>query len=109
MSLRLLGNRLLVREVLPAEMSAGGIFIPGSVRNSSTFGGTKLFDVLQVSWPQRNAKGNPFLSEVLPGDRVITHSYTEGPMPLPDGTEIINESMVLAIIPRDDRYARAAE
>ena len=97
--MRLLGNRLLVKEVLPGEKTDGGIFIPEQSRAAGQFGPSKLWDVIQVG-PGR--KG--IALEPLPGDRVITFSYTSGALPLDDGTAIISEDLILAIIPKDKRY-----
>lgn len=36
---------------------------------------------------------------IVPGDRVITHSFTEGPIELEGGMAIITLSQVLAILP----------
>lgn len=98
--MKLLGNRLLVKVVPPQEQSAGGIIIPeNSLDCSSSLCWPKMFDVLQVGTGSPNRP-----VEAKPGERVLCHSYTSGPVPLEDGTAIIDESLILAIIPKDNRY-----
>lgn len=106
--MRILGNRLLVKEVLPGEKTDGGIVIPEQARAAGKFGPSKLWDVLQVGFPRADAEGKagPAL-EAQPGDRVITFSYTSGALLLDDGTAIISEDLILAIIPKDKRYESA--
>lgn len=103
--MRILGNRLLVKEVLPGKKTAGGIFIPEQSREADRFGSTKLWDVLQIGPGKMSGFFNiPVPMEPLPGDRVITFSHTSGALPLPDGTAIIRDDLILAIIPKDKRY-----
>lgn len=93
--MKLLGNRLLVKPILQ-EKTDGGIHIPAQAQERTRFGGPKLWDVLQVGTKQ---------TEVQPGDRVITFSYTSGALPLDDGTSIVNDADVLVILPKDpNRY-----
>lgn len=105
--MKLIGNRLLVKEVLPGEKTDGGIVIPEQARASGQFGPSKLWDVLAVG-PGRVVYKRGFTTDVpieaKPGDRVITHSYESGAYPLDDGTAIISDDLILAIIPKDKRY-----
>ncbi len=103
--MKLLGNRLLVKPVASQDRTAAGIFLPQGSQDAFNLGSVKCFEVLQVSFPLRDfdEKAGPAM-EAQPGDRVLCQSYTHGPQPLPDGTAIISEDLVLAIIPKDKRY-----
>jgi co-chaperonin GroES (HSP10) len=91
--MKLLGNRLLVKPVL-VKQSLGGILLPEASQELWHLGSVKMFDVLQVA-PRVEAQ---------PGDRVLCQSYTDGALQLDDGTAIMDERLVLAILPKDKRY-----
>ena len=107
--MKLLGNRLLVKEVLPGEKTDGGIVIPEQARAAGKFGPSKLWDVIAVGPGRLSLHSHRYPVQASPGDRVITFSYSSGAFPLEDGTAIIDESLILAIIPKDKRYERVAE
>jgi co-chaperonin GroES (HSP10) len=98
MSMKLLGNRLHVKPVASQDRTLSGLFLPQGSGDELNLGSVKCFDVLGVG------SGSKYPVEALTGDRVLCQSYTHGPLPLPDGTAIIDENLVLAIIPRDKRY-----
>lgn len=96
-----LGNRLLVRRVAPPT-TRGGIYLPESARDDANTGGPKEFLVLAVGPGRMNAKGVRIPIECRPGDRVVCHSYTSGPVPVNDTDHIITEDQILAVIPAYD-------
>jgi co-chaperonin GroES (HSP10) len=63
-------------------------------------GGPKLYTVLAVGPGRRTKRGLVVPLPIQPGDRVLCHSYTEGPVDLADDTKIITGEQVLAIFPQ---------
>jgi co-chaperonin GroES (HSP10) len=94
-----LGNHLLVRrpEVIK---TTGLIHLPPVAQDDNNTGGPKEVIVLAVGPGRRNRKGVVAPIEAKPGDRCIIHSYTTGPQPLPDGSLIITDDQILAVIPQ---------
>jgi co-chaperonin GroES (HSP10) len=104
--MKLLGNRLLVKPVI-VERSAVGLHLPSGAQDPWYLGAAKMFDVLAVGTGRVVCKkGFQTLIpvEAKPGERVLARSYTEGVLQLDDGTGIISEHLILAIIPKDKRY-----
>lgn len=89
MKLRILGNRLLVEEVV-AIKSEGGIHFPETAVNHYQHApGAKLYRVVQL--------GDKITEPVRVGDRVLCHSYTEGAVPINGGaSQIIRENQIIA-------------
>lgn len=105
--MKLLGNRLLVKPVASQDKTLSGLFLPQGSEDYFNLGSVKCFDVLDVGRGKPEYFGDTVgyaSPDVQPGDRVLCQSYTHGPLPLPDGTAIIDESLVLAIIPNNNRY-----
>ena len=59
-----------------------------------------MFRVLAVGQGRRNKKGILIPVECSVGDRVMCHSYFTGPMKLDDGSYIITDSEIIAVLPR---------
>jgi co-chaperonin GroES (HSP10) len=94
---QLLGNRVLVERINPPA-TRNGIYLPESARDDNNTGGPKEFMVLAVG-PGRVVKGKNRPVECQPGDRVICHSYTSGPVELEDGTRVITDDQILFVLP----------
>lgn len=89
-----LGDRLLVQVVAKEEKTAGGIFLPDTVKEKSQVG-----EVTAVGPGARNDKGDRVALEVKVGDRVMYSKYA--------GTELkvdnfdyllLSEKDILAIV-----------
>lgn len=93
----LLGNRVLVERINPAT-TRNGIYLPESARDDINTGGPKEYRVLMVG-PGRTVNGCLIPVECAVGDRIICHSYTTGPVDLDDGTKIITDDQIIAVIP----------
>lgn len=98
--MKLLSNHLLA-ERLTAER-IGRIVLPESLKDDANVGGPKLWRVLGVGPGRRNKKGHVLPIECAPGDRILTHSYTTGPMELPGGRAILTDDQILAVFPRKE-------
>lgn len=98
-NLRLLRNRLRV-SLEKTLQTAGGIHLPDG-SNDANLGTAKLFRVLDVGPGRRLENGEVLPMEVCAGDRVLCFSYTTGGRPLDDGSLIIDESVVLAVFPKE--------
>jgi len=84
---------------MPRPVSKGGIHLIERTQFEMEHSGVREWRVLNVGPGRRTKKGVLIPMEVNPGDRVLTHSYTEGPTPLKDGTSIINSEQVIAVLP----------
>mgnify|MGYP001595801327 CR=1 FL=1 len=101
--MKLLSNHCLVERVKrKTALTTGGILLPDVCIDDFNTGGPKEFIVLGVGPGRRNRNGDTVPVEFVPGDRVICHSYTTGTHPLPDGTMVITDDMVIAVIPKHD-------
>ena len=96
--LTLLGARLHVAPIV-CDRTAGGMFLPECATDACNTGGPKLYRVLGTGPGTRNRKGILTPVEAVPGDRVLVHSFTEGPTELGDGTLIVNGHTVIAMLP----------
>lgn len=81
-----LGNYIHVRP-LPFRASSP-IVIPQAYQNIDV----KLFSVLAVGSK---------VQEISVGNMILTHSYTAGPMDLDDGSAMVKDDQVLAVIGND--------
>ena len=103
MTLKPLADHLLVEPIVE-ETSRGGIFIPESIRSEFN-SGPKLYRVLAVGPGRLLRDGVTRVPiECSPGDRVLCHSYDNGPMPLENGQKIIPENQVLLVIPNQPTH-----
>lgn len=93
------GNHLLVEEEEPQHI--GGIFLTKKLKMDLMLGRPRVFRVLSVGPGRTTRKGVLLPIECEPGDRIITHSHTEGPMDLKDGKHIITADQILAVMPRN--------
>jgi co-chaperonin GroES (HSP10) len=100
---KLLGNRFLAQRVNPPT-TRGGIYLPEIVRDDLNTGGPKEWLVLAVG-PGTRCKGRMLPIEFGPGDRVICHSYTQGPVPMDDGSAVLTADQVLCVIPHGNQNA----
>lgn len=82
-AIRLLGNRLHVRRLAPATISAGGIHIPGQYQDDRT-----QYQVLGVG---------PKVQEINPGDCVMAMNYHGNLVDLGDGTAILDAKEAIAV------------
>lgn len=99
--MRLLSNYILAERIKPTTaLTDGGIYLPPIALDDLNTGGPKHFGVLAVGPGRRNRKGRVLPLECQPGDRVICESFTKGVIELKDGTCILSDDMVLAVIPR---------
>lgn len=92
-----LGNHLLVREELHEHI--GGIFLTKKAKMDLMLGRPRVFLVLAKGPGRRTRKGVLLPIECEVGDRLIVHSYTDGPQDNPDGTAIITADQILAVMP----------
>lgn len=89
MKLRLLGNRLLVEEVIAIQSQGGIVFPETAVNHYQHAPGAKLYTVLQL--------GDKVTEPVRVGDRVLCHSFTDGAVPINGGaSQIIREHQIIA-------------
>ena len=96
--MKLLSHHLHVQSI-PAKQ-IGSIILPKDLNEDVNHGGVKVFRVLAVGPGRRNRKGVLLPLECTPGDRVMCHSYFTGPMKLDDGSYIITDSEVIAVLPK---------
>ena len=94
-------DRILV-EPLPRKQT-GLIVLPDSAEDEHN-SGAKLYRVIATGPGLISRKGVLLPMEVRAGDRVIAHSYTEGPVHLGDGSRrrIIRQSQVLLVFPHEN-------
>lgn len=98
--MKLLSNHLHVERVKQTQASYGGrITLPQIALDDINTGGPKEYRVLAVGPGRTNKKSVNFPIECEPGDKVICHSYTTGSTELPDGTFIITDDQIIAVIP----------
>lgn len=91
------GNHLLVSEELPQQI--GGIFLTKKAKMDLMLGRPRVFRVLAKGPGKPNRKGVVIPIECEVGDRVICHSYTEGPQDILDDKHIITSDQILAVMP----------
>lgn len=78
----------------------GSIHLAQTAQNNVA--GYKLFDVLAVGPGRLTRKGVRIPVECTAGDRIVTLSYTTGPVELKDGTSLLTEDQVLMVVARED-------
>jgi chaperonin GroES len=93
-SLKPLGDRVVVEHVEQAEKSAGGVFLPDTAKEKPQEG-----RVLAVGTGRTLDNGTKVAMEVKVGDKVIYSKYSGSEIKI-DGKEvlIISEKDVLAIV-----------
>jgi len=82
--MKLLGKRLHVRQIEPLKTTKGGILLPESALDDR-----QQFRVLGIGSK---------VSEIVPGDAVLTNTYRANSAELPDGTVILDLDQVVAVI-----------
>lgn len=92
------GNHVLVREERHEQI--GGIFLTQKAKMDLTLGRPRVFRVLATGRGFYTRKGALVPIECESGDRVIVHSYTDGPQDLPDGTAIITADQIVMVMPK---------
>lgn len=93
--MKLLGNRVLVEPFKRVQF--GTIILPEGV-DTTNIGDTKVWRVKDVGPGRRTKKGHVIPIECVPGDLVVTHSYTEGAVESDLGL-VINANIIIAVIP----------
>lgn len=91
-SMKPLGNRLVVEPLEQEEVTAGGIVLPETAKEKPQKG-----TVLAAGPGDRNEKGERILLDVKPGDLVLFAKYS--------GTEIKYEGKKLLILRESDILA----
>ncbi|HTH97039.1 MAG TPA: co-chaperone GroES [Stellaceae bacterium] len=96
MTVRPLHDRVLVRRVEAETKSAGGIFIPDTVREKPTEG-----EVVAIGPGMRDATGERIPLAVSPGDRVLFGKWSGTEIKL-DGEDlmIMKESDIMGVLDR---------
>lgn len=92
-----LSNHLLVARVVPEKI--GSILMPQSFQDDNNTGGNREVRILAVGPGRRNKKGIVIPLEAEPGDRAIINCSFSGGQPLADGTILITDDVILAVIP----------
>lgn len=94
MSLKPLGNRVVVEPIEQEEVTAGGIVLPETAKEKPQKG-----KVLSVGPGERNEKGDRIAMDVQAGDTVLFAKYAGTEIKL-DGKKllILRESDLLAIV-----------
>lgn len=94
MSLKPLGNRVVVEPVEQEEVTAGGIVLPETAKEKPQKG-----KILSVGPGERNDKGERIQMDVSEGDTILFAKYAGTEIKL-DGKKllILRESDILAIV-----------
>ena len=98
MTLKPLGDRLVVKPIEPEEMTAGGIILPETAKEKPQEG-----EVIAAGPGKLDDSGKRVKMEVKEGDRVLYAKYAGTEIKL-EGTEkvlILKESDILALVERD--------
>lgn len=95
--MKLLSNHIHIKSI-PAKQ-IGTIHLMKDLNEDLNYGGVKVFRVLAVGPGRVNRKGHIIPVECAPGDRVMCHSYFTGPCELQDGTQIITDDQIIAVLP----------
>jgi chaperonin GroES len=93
-ALKPLGDRILIKIAAKDEKTAGGIFLPDTVKEKSQVG-----EVAAVGPGARNDKGDRVAPEVAVGDKVMYSKYAGNEMKI-DNIEylLLTEKDILAIV-----------
>jgi chaperonin GroES len=93
-ALKPLGDRILIKIAAKDEKTAGGIFLPDTVKEKSQVG-----EVFAVGPGARNDKGDRVAPEVAVGDKVMYSKYAGNEMKIDDNEYILlTEKDILAIV-----------
>ncbi len=99
--MKMISNRVLVQRVKAERANTDGVIIlPPICMDDNNTGGPKVYRVLAVGPGRRNRRGETLPVEFSPGDRVLCQSYFTGATELKDGTFIITDDMVIAVLPK---------
>lgn len=79
----------------------GHIYLTQKLQFSMELGKPRLMRVLATGPGKLNKKSLRIPIEAHPGDKILVHSYTDGPMDLPDGTVILTDDQILAVLPQN--------
>lgn len=90
----------ILAEPIVEERSRGGIIFPESY-TSEFDSSAKLYLVIAVGSGRLTRKGVRVPIECAPGDRVLCHSYEDGPRPLPNGQKIIPANQIILVLPAE--------
>lgn len=97
--MRMTGNHLLCEPITFNQV--GMIHLTGKMQFSMELGRPRVLRVLAKGPGRLNRKGVRIPLECEPGDRVIVHSYTEGPEELPGGRIVITGEQIIAVLPKN--------
>lgn len=95
--MRLTSNHLLCEPI--AFNRVGLIHLTEKLKFSMELGRPRVMKVLAVGPGRMTRKGVRIPIECEVGDRVIVHSYTEGALELKDGSCIITDDLIIAVLP----------
>lgn len=96
--MRMTGDHILCEPI--AFNQVGLIHLTGKLQFSIELGKPRVMRVVAQGPGKVNRKGVLIPLECEVGDRVIVHSYTEGPHDLPDGKVVITHDQVIAVLPK---------
>ena len=104
MKFRPLHDRVVVRRVTPQEKSAGGIFIPDTVKEKPMEG-----EIVAVGPGARNEQGELVPLDVKAGDHVLFGKWSGSEVKL-DGEELLvmKESDLMGVIENPSALVKAA-
>jgi chaperonin GroES len=93
-TLKPLGDRILIKVVAKDEKTAGGIFLPDTAKEKSQVG-----EVAAIGSGARNDQGDRLAPEVAVGDKVMYSKYAGSEIKL-DNEEylLLTEKDILAIV-----------
>lgn len=97
-----LGKHIIVQEEVAEQI--GGIFLTKKAKMDLMLGRPRVFRVISVGPGRLTKKGVLIPPECRAGDRIICHSYFEGPIDLPDGRHIITQDQILAVLPTTNNH-----
>ena len=104
-----LSNHIHVERVIrPTYNHDGVIQLPPVLLDDNNTRGPKEYRVLAVGPGKVNKKGILIPIECEPGDRLIVQSYTVGEELLADGTALITDDMIIAVIPKHENRTHQA-
>lgn len=98
--MRLLNNNILCERVKLPTNPNSKIVLPPIAQDDNNTGGPKEYRVIAVGPGRKNRKGVLIPVECEPGDRFIAHSYTQGPAEVGPNQFIMNDDMILMVLPK---------
>jgi co-chaperonin GroES (HSP10) len=97
--MKMIANNVLVEPIEYTQI--GSIVLPDQLKMSQELGHPRVFWVIAVGPGRLTRKGVRVPIECEPGDRVICHSYTEGPKPFDDRRMVVNADTIIIVLPQD--------